>query len=193
MHQIQRSLASVRLPADATLVALGDTNQLAAADGRALARFVRRGGWLVVQASSGAHEGGAPGRVIGISNPRFLENDELARGGNAFRALAIVGPPSRPVYFDELIHGYGPATGLSALPERWWFAFALLALALGAFALSRALRLGGSDPVAPASPSPRTAYVEALAESLVRTTSRAELVRRVDEAASIETRFRGSL
>jgi hypothetical protein len=131
--------------------------------------------------------------VIGIPDPRFLENDELARGSNASRALAVAGPAMRPVFFDEVIHGYGPAVGLAALPTRWWFALALLALALGAFALSRAMRLGGSDPVAPAPASPRTAYVDAMAEALVRSTSRAELVRRVEDAASLETRFRGSL
>ena len=194
VHQIQGPLASVRLPADGTLVVLGGSDELTPADGRAVAGFVQRGGWLVVESAAPAHEGAeVRGRVIGISDPGFLENDQLAHGDNAFRALAVAGPPRRPVFFDEVIHGYGPATGLAALPERWWFAFALLALALGAFSLSRALRLGGSDPVAPSPASPRTAYVDALAESLVRTTSRDELVRRVEQAASVETRFRGSL
>jgi hypothetical protein len=193
VRQIQKPLASVRLPADGTLVMLGGGGELTAADGHAIAAFVRRGGWLVVDTTAGAHAGAGRGRVIGIPDPRFLENDELARGANAFRALTVAGPPSRPVLFDEAIHGYGPAVGLAALPERWWFAFVLLALALGAFALSRARRLGGSDPVAPPQASPRTAYVDALAEALVRTTDRSELVRRVEEAASVEARFRRSL
>jgi hypothetical protein len=193
VRQIQRPLALVRLPADATLVVVGGDGELTAADGHAIAAFVQRGGWLVVNTTARADAGGVRGRVIGLPDPRFLENDELARGTNAFRALAVAGPPSRPVLFDEVIHGYGPAVGLAALPERWWFAFALLALALGAFALSRAWRLGGSDPVAPPQASPRTAYVDALAEALVRTTDRSELVRRVEEAASVEARFRRSL
>jgi hypothetical protein len=184
-------LSAVALPGDATLVILGGPQGLSVADGRAITRFVDAGGRLIVSQAVGAHAGGARGRVIGVPDPRFLENDQLAHGANAFRALALAGPPRRPVYFDELIHGYGPATGLAALPERWWFGFALLALALAAFALSRAIRLGGSDPVAPVPPSPRTAYVEAMAETLVRTADRAELVRRVEQAASAETRFRG--
>ncbi|HEX3618416.1 MAG TPA: DUF4350 domain-containing protein [Solirubrobacteraceae bacterium] len=197
VRQIQRPLAAVRLPADGTLIALGG-RALSMPDARAITDFVQRGGWLVVNGplgGGGSGTGGADvrGRVIALPDPTFLENDRLARGANAFRALAVAGPPSRPVYFDELIHGYGSATGLGALPERWWFAFALLALALAAFSLSRALRLGGSDPVAPAPASPRTAYVDAMAESLVRTTGRDELVRRVEQAASVESRFRGSL
>jgi hypothetical protein len=193
VRQIQRPLSSVRLPSDATLVMLGGTRALAPADGRALARFVQSGGWLVVGRSLGAHAGGTRGRVIGVADPRFLENDQIARGSNAFRALTLAGPAARPVLFDEVIHGYGPAVGLAALPTRWWFALVLLALALGAFALSRAMRLGGSDPVPPPPASPRTAYVDAMAEALVRTTNRAELVRRVEDAASLETRFQGTL
>jgi hypothetical protein len=194
VRQIRAPLASVRLPTDATLVVLGGTSALTTADGHAIAAFVERGGWLVVNTdATGGQPAGTRGRVVGIADPRFLENDELAHGANAYRALTVVGPPARPVYFDEAIHGYGPATGLAALPERWWFAFALLGLALGAFALSRAMRLGGSDPVAPSTASPRIAYVEALAAALVRSGDRDELVRRVEDAASIEARFRRSL
>jgi hypothetical protein len=197
VSQIERPLSSVRLPADGTLIAIGG-EALSAADAHAITRFVQRGGWLVVNGpvgggGSGAGEADVRGRVIGLPDPRLLENDQLARGANAFRALAVAGPASRPVLFDELIHGYGPATGLAALPERWWFAIVLLALALGAFALSRAIRLGGSDPPAPPSPSPRAGYVEAMAEALVRTTSRDELVRRVVEAAPVEASFRRSV
>ncbi|HWD70132.1 MAG TPA: DUF4350 domain-containing protein [Solirubrobacteraceae bacterium] len=193
VRQIQRPLASVRLPSDATLVILGGARELTAADGNAITRFVESGGRLVVSRAVSAGAGGGRGRVIGIPDPRFLENDELARADNAFRALNVVGPPSRPVFFDEAIHGYGSATGLAALPERWWFAFALLALALAAFALSRAMRLGGSDPVAPPAASPRAAYVEAMADALVRSSGRDDLVRRVQDAASTEALFRGGL
>jgi Domain of unknown function (DUF4350) len=193
VHRIQQPLSSVRLPADGTLVVLGGDQTLSPADGHAIARFVQRGGWLVVDSPADTRAGDVRGRVVGVPGPRFLENDELARGANAYRALAVAGPPTRPVFFDEVIHGYGPATGLAALPERWWFAFALLALALGGFALSRALRLGGSDPVEPPRAWPRKLYVEAMAATLVRTASRDELVRRVEESESVEASFRGSL
>lgn len=188
VRQIQRPLSSVRLPANGTLVVLGGRPELSAADARAIARFVQRGGWLVDSAGAGASD--RSGRVIDLRDPGFLENRGLAHAGNAFRALTVAGPPSRPVFFDEVLHGYGPAAGLAALPERWWFAFVLLALAIGAFALSRAVRLGGSDPVPTAQAWPRTAYVEAMAETLVRTASRDDLVRRVEEAASAESLFR---
>lgn len=193
VRQIRQPLGSVRLPGDATLVVLGPTTELSRGEAQAISRFVQRGGWLVVSGAARAHAGDVRGRVIVVPDSRFLQNDAIARGENAFRALAVAGPPHRPVLFDEAIHGYGPATGLAALPERWWFALGLLALALAAFALSRAMRLGGADPVAPEPPSPRTAYVEAMAETLVRTTAHADLVRRVGEAASTEARFRGSL
>ena len=193
VRQLRRPLSSVRLPPRATLVILGGTQALNSADGSAIARFVDGGGWLVVDSASRTTSAGVRGRIVGVPDPRFLENDELAHGDNAFRALAVAGPRSRPVLFDELIHGYGVATGLAALPRRWWFALAILVVALAAFALSRAMRLGGSDPVPPPLPSPRTAYVEAMAEALVRTAGRAELVRRLEDAAAVEGRFRGSL
>lgn len=191
--QIRQPLGSARLPADATLVILGSRLELTPAESRAVTRFVEAGGRLVINRPVRAHGGGAPGRVVGIPDPAFLENAQLARGENAARALAVAGPPSRPVLFDEVVHGYGPATGLAALPERWWFAFALLASALGAFALSRAIRLGGSDPVAPPVQSPRTAYVDAMAQTLARNTDRAELVSRVEQAAATEALFRESV
>ena len=192
VRQIRRPLSAVALPGDATLVILGGTQQLSVADGHAITRFVDRGGRLVVSRAAGGHADGV-GRVVGVADPRFLENENLARGDNAFRALALAGSPARPVLFDELIHGYGPAIGLAALPERWWFGLALLALALALFALSRALRLGGSDPIAPVMQSPRAAYIEAMAEVLVRNTTRAELVRRVEQAEATEALFRGSV
>jgi hypothetical protein len=162
---------------------------LSAADGRAVARFVDAGGWLVTASAGTAPAPGAQGRVIGIDDPAFLENRELARGGNAFRALQLAGPPSRPVFFDEDVHGYGPAIGLAALPVRWWFGIVLLALALAAWALSRAVRLGGSDPVAPLQAGPRTAYVEAIAQALVRTSSADQLALRAKAVALVEADF----
>ena len=191
--QVRRPLGSVRLPTQATLVVLGSTQLLSAGDAHAISVFLQHGGRLILSGAARDRAVGDGGRVIGLADPAFLENDELARGSNALRALTLAGPPSRPVYFDEVIHGYGPATGLAALPERWWFAFALMALALAAFALSRAVRLGGSDPLTPEPLSPRSAYVDAIAQALVRTTGSAELARRVEEAAAIEARFRGSL
>ena len=188
--QLRRPLASTRLPADGTLVILGGSQMLSPADSRALTRFVSAGGWLVTGGTQRPRVGGLRGRVIGLADPGFVENRGLARGANAFRALELAGPPSRPVFFDEAVHGYGPAIGLAALPERWWFAIVLLALALGAWALSRAVRLGGSDPVAAAPAAPRTAYVEAMAQTLVRTGKRGQLALRAQAVTGTEESFR---
>ena len=67
------------------------------------------------------------------------------------------------------MHGYG-ATGLAALPGSAKAGLALLALALAAFAWSRARRIGpverGEDEELPPA---RAAYVDALAATLERT------------------------
>jgi hypothetical protein len=189
VSQIRRPLASVRLPADGTLVILGGTPVLSVADRRAVTRFVAAGGRLVTADPRLGRSAGPGGRVVGLADPAFLENGALGRGGNAFRALRIAGPPSRPVFFDEVVHGYGPAIGLAALPRRWWFGIVLLVLALAAWALSRAVRLGGSDPVAPPQAGPRTAYVEAMAQTLVRTNPADQLALRVEAVASAEANF----
>jgi hypothetical protein len=47
-------------------------------------------------------------------------------------------------------------------------AIALLALAALAWILARGQRLGGADPPAPPPPSPRSAYLDALAATLER-------------------------
>lgn len=186
---LRKPLASVRLPVDGTLVILGGQPLLSTADRRAVARFVAAGGWLITAGHRARRIPGAQGRVIRLGSPAFLENRELARGSNAFRALRIAGPPSRPVLFDEVVHGYGPAIGLSALPGRWWFGIALLSVALAAWALSCALRLGGSDPVADAQAGARTAYVEAMAQALVRAKGAGELARRAEAVAAAEANF----
>jgi hypothetical protein len=133
------------------------------------------------------------GDLILAPSPAFLENASLARAKNAFRAITLAGPSTRPVYFDETIHGYGPATGLAALPERWWFAIVAFALALCVWALSRAARLGGSDPLPAPRPSPRSAYIEAMAQTLVRAAGQEELLQDVRLATDRETAFRESL
>ncbi len=190
VSQIRTPLASARLPAEGTLVILGGgTPVLSAAGSGAVARFVAGGGWLVISGPRIQRVPSAKGRVIGVGDPAFLQNGKLDHGNNAFRALRIAGPPSRPVLFDEVVHGYGPAIGLAALPSRWWFAIVLLALALCAWGLSRAVRLGGSDPVAATVARPRTAYVDAMAQTLVRTNGSSELALRARAVATVEENF----
>jgi hypothetical protein len=193
VRQLRKPVAATTLPANATLVILSSGSELAASDAAALQRFLNRGGRVVLGGRAAAIAPMLHGDLIPVTSPSFLQNAALTSGDNAFRSLALAGPSARPVYFDETVHGYGPATGLAALPERWWFAIVAFGLALAVWALSRAARLGGSDPRSAPRPSPRSAYIEAMAQTLVRAASRDELERDVAVAAERESAFRGSL
>lgn len=193
VRRLRRPLASADLPYDATLVLLGGQQNVTPADARALRNFLAGGGRLVLGGAAANGADHVSGDVITVSRPAFLENGGLARGDNALHALKLAGARGRPVLFDEDIHGYGPAIGLAALPTRWWFALVLLAAAFGAWALSRAIRLGGSDPVPPESARPRVAYVQAMARTLIRTENRAKLAERAQAATATESAFRRTL
>jgi hypothetical protein len=179
VSQLRAPLAQASLRADSTLVVLG-AQGLSGADTRAAERFIRAGGWAVVGGGAlgaalprllGAPSGTTPastwtlgsGRIEVLADPAPLENRLLAADQNAELALALAGPPRRPVVFDESIHGFTQATGLAALPARWWLALAGLALAGLAWVLARGQRLGGADPREALIPAPRSAYVDAMA------------------------------
>lgn len=216
------------LPARTTLVAL-DPGSLAGDDRRAIARFVRAGGRLVVAgrgsegiaselldrppsleaegpedgapvapvpeaagairtngeaqwADSGealpviAGDGGAlvltaragRGTLVLLATASPLQNRLLARADNAAVALALA-PRDRPVTFLESVHGYGRATGLAALPERWKWMLAGLALATLVFVLARVRRFGPPEEAVRALPPPRRLYVESVGRTLART------------------------
>ena len=120
------------------------------------------GGALLQRLSLGA------GRVELLADPSPLENGLLAASDNAQLAINLAGGAGRPVVFAESVHGFTAATGLAAIPSRWWVLAAGLALAGGLFALSRARRLGPPEPPAPPPAPARSAYVDALAAALVR-------------------------
>ena len=126
------------------------------------------------------------GRIVALRNGAALENRLLGSDGNATLALMLAGDAQRQVVFDEWIHGYGEATGLAALPARWWVALAGLALAGLAWAIARGSRLGGADPREPAGAQPRGAYVEAMALALSRTSDVATLAARAHAAGERE-------
>jgi hypothetical protein len=108
------------------------------------------------------------GRLDLLSDPSPLQNRLLGVADDAQLALDLAGGRARPVVFDEQIHGFAPANGLAALPERWWLALGGLALAGVAWALSRGRRLGPADPLRAAAAPPRAEYVEAMADVLAR-------------------------
>jgi hypothetical protein len=194
VSQLRTPIADAMLSPGTTLVVLAPA-ALSAADAARLARFVTSGGRLVI-GGHGVRTSSAP-RVLGPNAPVVgpqtspetlaagralrlgvtapLENRELATADNAEFSLRLAGPAGRPVAFAEAIHGFGPATGLAAFPDRWWVAIALLALAAGAFVLARGRRLGGPDPVPARAPSPRVAYLEAMVATLRRTAERGRL------------------
>jgi Domain of unknown function (DUF4350) len=118
---------------------------------------------LVTVANVGA------GRLVLLADSSPLQNRLLAVGDNAAFGLALAGARGRPVAFEEGVHGYGQASGLSALPTRWKWALVGLILAALAFVASRIRRLGPPQPLPAGSQPPRREHVEALAVALART------------------------
>jgi hypothetical protein len=112
------------------------------------------------------------GRELLLADPSPLQNGLLGRADNARLALALAGPPSRPVVFFERYHGYGTGSGLSAIPGSWQALLVLGALAAIVFMLARVRRLGPPEEDERALDPPRREYVEALAATLARTSDR---------------------
>jgi Domain of unknown function (DUF4350) len=108
------------------------------------------------------------GQIDLLADATPVENALLASADNAQLALNLAGPRGTPVIFAEALHGYDEATGLAAIPTRWWVAFGVLCVAWAAWALARGRRIGPpEEPVADPIP-PRSAYVDALARVIVR-------------------------
>jgi hypothetical protein len=116
------------------------------------------------------------GRLELLADASPLQNRLLASADNAQLALNLAGG-GRPVTFVESVHGFGQSRGLAAIPDRWWVAFAGLALAGLLWVLARGRRLGPAEPIGAASQPPRAAYVEAISLLLRRTNDPDELSR----------------
>jgi hypothetical protein len=116
------------------------------------------------------------GRAFLLADASPLQNRLLDRADNAALGLGVAGAPTRPVVFLERYHGYGRASGLGAIPARWWFAFAGIGAAALAFMLARGRRLGPPEPEARELPPPRREYVDSLGGVLARTRMRAEAI-----------------
>ena len=122
------------------------------------------------------------GRAALLADTSPLQNRLLGAADNAALGLALAAPPPRPVYFVESVHGYGTASGLAAIPARWWFALVGLGVAALAWLLAHGRRLGPPEREARELPPPRRAYVESLAAVLARTKRPAEAVEPVQAA-----------
>lgn len=152
--------------------------------GDALPVIGRRGRAVVAVAAVGR------GRVVLVADASPLQNRHLATADNAALGLALAGGPDRPVAFLESVHGFGEATGIEAIPLRWWLAIGGLALAGLVFMVARGRRLGPAEERVRRLPPPRSAYVSAVAGAIARTKRRAEAVAPVQAAvrSSLERR-----
>jgi hypothetical protein len=123
-----------------------------------------------------AREVGA-GEAVLLADASPLHNRLLAEADNAAFGLAAAGPAGRPVVFGESFHGYGPASGLDAIPSNWWLAFAGLGLAAVVLALARGRRLGPPELPGRELPPARVEFAEALAVQLAKARPREAGVR----------------
>ncbi len=116
------------------------------------------------------------GSVALLADTSPLTNELLGTDDDAALGLALAGPAGRPVVFAESVHGYGRATGLSALPTGWRVALAGLLAAAIVLMLARGRRLGPPERADRLLPPARREHVDAVAATLRRT-------HRPDEAA----------
>ncbi|MBW3626760.1 MAG: DUF4350 domain-containing protein [Actinobacteria bacterium] len=120
------------------------------------------------------------GRVVALADTSPLHNRRLADADNAALALAVVGPPGRPVMFAEAAHGYGDDGGQTlpiTLPARAPGALIAAAVAAAVWMWSKGRRFGPPEDRQRPLPPPRRAYVDALATT-------AALAGRPDEAVA---------
>lgn len=209
-HPVARRRDDGPLDPSTTAVVL-DPREVSDSDTRALRTFVRAGGRLVAGGRNagdllsaiapGARGGTAAvrelragkGRIVALADTTRLQNRVLAENGNAAFGLALVGSPGRRVVFDETVHGYGPATGLAALPERWTWALGLLLLAGAVWIASRVRRLGPAEEESRPLPPARRAYVDAVGAALARTNAPAASAERLRGAARQRLERRSAL
>jgi Domain of unknown function (DUF4350) len=141
-----------------------------------------QGGWVASTTPAGMRAvlggpGGRPlllvgsiggGRIALLADASPLQNRLLASADNAQLGVDLAGPAHRPVVFVESVHGYGVARGLAALPSRWWWALAGLALAAVAWVAGRWRRLGPPSVPGRVLPPARSAYLQGMTSILRR-------------------------
>ena len=133
------------------------------------------------------------GRLVLLADASPLQNRLLDEADNAALGLALAGPRGRPVAFVESLHGYGPAAGVAAIPERWLFALGGLVLAVLVFMVARGRRLGPPEREDRALPPARREYVESLAAVLARTKRPGDAAEPVRAAARARIAARAAL
>lgn len=133
------------------------------------------------------------GEIFYLADISPLSNSSLGDDDNAALALWLAGDDGRPVAFAESVHGYGPGTGLAAIPGRWKAALRILGLAALVFMWSRGVRLGPPERRARPLPPPRRMHVDALATTLARARPNLDVVTPLQQAARAHLTARGGL
>jgi Domain of unknown function (DUF4350) len=132
-----------------------------------LLQSASRTGALLVEQPVGS------GTALLLADPSPVQNRLLGLADNAALGLALAGD-RRPVVFAESVHGYGPDSGLGAVPTRWWWVFGGLVLAAVVLALSRGRRLGPPERPDRELPPARVEFAEALATQLAKARPRSD-------------------
>jgi len=109
------------------------------------------------------------GMIVFIADASPLQNRLLGTADNAALGLALAGGSTRTVVFPEGVHGYGPSSGLAAIPTEWKIALVGIAIAGLVLMWARGRRLGPPEDASRPLPPPRAAYVDAVGSTLVRT------------------------
>jgi hypothetical protein len=112
------------------------------------------------------------GQALLLADVTPITNAAIGDADNAAFGLALPGGADRPVVFAEGVHGYGEKRGLAALPDRWKIALVVVGLAAVVYAWAQGRRLGPPDRPARELPPPRSVYVDAMADTLLRTSDR---------------------
>lgn len=116
------------------------------------------------------------GRALLLADSSPLRNRLLDGADNASLGLQLAGPASRPVLFAESVHGYREATGIAAIPGRWWWVLGGLGVAALAYALAAGRRFGPAERKERELPPPRIEFADAIATALAKARPRGQAV-----------------
>lgn len=176
------------LAGDADVIASGSTHVGDRKDALSTVAFVRTDGrgWagvpdarVLLESPDAAfllerREGSGRALLLADSSP--LQNRLLGEADNAALGLELAGAPRRPVVFVESVHGYGEASGIAAIPARWWWVLGGLGVAAVLYALASGKRFGPPEREQRELPPPRAEFADAIATSLAKTRQRSAAV-----------------
>lgn len=108
------------------------------------------------------------GATLILQAPEIAANDGVARDDNLRFLVNAIGPPTRPIVFDEFHHGYGEASGVWSYMSTS-VRFGLIVLGIGGLILLWAMsrRMGAPLPE-PVVVHERSEYVDSMAWLLKR-------------------------